>query len=422
MSNRIPRTASAALLAASLAAPFSAAQPSLEQVGQWGGSVQCVRMLGGLLYAGIGGRLVVLDVTDPTGPVRLAQTEQLPYVIGDFEFQGDYAYVPCGTHGLQVVDISQNTRPIWIGGTAVEGDLRDLAIEGQYIYVADYDTCLKVFDVSDYSSPQLVGGYNLPTHGISISVANNCAYVVSLATGAPGDPPNSIQIFDVSDPLNALWSGMYCSGPPLWDIEVQGGYAYAIYIDELLVLDLSVPWLPQEVSRCPTAGHIRDVHIQADRAYVSEVNLEIVDISNPYQPVWLGMFDNFVGWVDETFVSGDRAYVADWYRSLQIVDVSDPVAPEYVGEYDELNHAQMVSLCGRTVFVGGYTPGVQVLDSSEATAPTRIARCGVGRVFAAQRVGDYLYLGTGVDHLFSSFEGLQVLDVCDLQLPLSVAT
>ncbi|CCI16601.1 hypothetical protein MICAF_2090001 [Microcystis aeruginosa PCC 9807] len=69
---------------------------------------------------------------------------------------GNYAYVADGGAGLQIIDISNPTIPIFKGNYDTSGGAEDVQVMGKYAYVADSSGGLKIIDVSEFTSPQTV--------------------------------------------------------------------------------------------------------------------------------------------------------------------------------------------------------------------------------------------------------------------------
>jgi len=59
---------------------------------------------------------------------------------------------------------------------------------------------------------------------------------------------------------------------------------------------------------------------------MADEGLSIVDMSDPTAPVEVGYLE-FRGYVNDIFVSGGLAYIANGRSGLRIVDVSEPTTP-----------------------------------------------------------------------------------------------
>ena len=76
-------------------------------------------------------------------------------------------------------------------------------------------------------------------------------------------------------------------GGILWDIVVQGNYAYIVKLvsgpDYLLAIDISAPTTPFSVDSISIEGSLRSLYVQGNYAYIANNqfgSLEIVDISH----------------------------------------------------------------------------------------------------------------------------------------------
>lgn len=77
-------------------------------------------------------------------------------------------------------------------------------------------------------------------------------------------------------------------------VAVAGGLAYVAEdrgfrsLGRLLVIDVSNPGAPIELSAIETPGEANDVAVVSGLAYVSDGSLRIIDVSNPAAPVEVG--------------------------------------------------------------------------------------------------------------------------------------
>ena len=118
---------------------------------------------GGRRYAGDGRLgLRITDVTDPSNQKTLGE---LPgswvdshYFDNPVYLKGDLLFTCSGVPGgfFHVVDVSDATKPRWLGSCEMAGIPCGVEVRGSLAYVADYYGSLQVVDVSDPTAPCLV--------------------------------------------------------------------------------------------------------------------------------------------------------------------------------------------------------------------------------------------------------------------------
>jgi len=154
--------------------------------------------------------LQVINVSNPTNCVRVGGTSgDAPGVA----VSGNYAYVADREAGLQVIDVSNPTNCVHVGGcktrrvtwrlTDVDfrGHARAVAVSGNYAYVASEDAGLQVIDVSNPTNCVRVGGYITRGWAVGVAVSGNYAYVADFDEG--------LQVIDVRNPAKAVRVGGY---------------------------------------------------------------------------------------------------------------------------------------------------------------------------------------------------------------------
>jgi hypothetical protein len=163
----------------------------------------------------------------------------------------------------------------------------------------------------------------------------------------------------------------------------------------VLVVDVSLPnplpanWSPPRVASFDTAGWVQDVDVVGDLAYLADHNggLSILDVSGPNQntgqPIeqvgGVGFIDGAFGAAIDVEVVGQLAYVATT-TGLQIVDVSDPTEPVVIGTFatdPTTGPGQDVEvvqdLQGNTLaYLAAWLDGVYILDVDDPTFPIAI--------------------------------------------------
>ncbi len=86
-----------------------------ELIGQVGGTSYASAWQGNYAYLGVGPKLVILDVSDPSTPFITGQTGIFPDIVQGISVVGNVAYVADYTGGLRIIDITNPDTPAEIG-------------------------------------------------------------------------------------------------------------------------------------------------------------------------------------------------------------------------------------------------------------------------------------------------------------------
>lgn len=170
------------------------------------------------------GRFTVIDILDPTIPIKVGSIQDDTYTQGahDIVVEGKYAYL--STHlatSLTVIDISDPTNPTVVGGAAFIQQMASILKKGRYVFTGNNESIFS-FDVSDPTTPVLVDSITGIAHG-------GCYwmdwYGDNYIIGAGSD---GVTIFDVSDPTNiVIGDGAIPTGATaVRNVFVDGKYVY----------------------------------------------------------------------------------------------------------------------------------------------------------------------------------------------------
>lgn len=116
----------------------------LEVVGQIGGASRDVAIEGHYAYFGVGPRLWVMDVSDPTRPVTVGYSDVLPAIIMAVDVSGLTAYVSTNLGDLWTLDISDPAEPRPLGQLVTPGWAVAVDVVGAMAFVADWEDGLQV--------------------------------------------------------------------------------------------------------------------------------------------------------------------------------------------------------------------------------------------------------------------------------------
>lgn len=391
--------------------PKSQQAQNVELVGQIGGAIGGVAVLGNYAYVGQGPRLVILNVSDPTGPTVLGQTNVLPGVVIDVAVAGNYAYVADYDGGLRIISAADPSHPTEVGFYNTPGLAYGVAVVGNYAYVATVNfSGLLIIDVSNPAAPSEVAFYGTPDWSMDVVVAGSYAYIAAFGAG--------LRIINVSDPAHPTEVGYYVTPGSVYGVAVAGNYAYVAAWDKgLRIINISDPAHSTEVGSYSTLWYANDVAVAGNYAYVADSGgrLRIIDVSNPATPSEIGFYDTPGGDTrGGVAVAGNYVYVADLYMGLRIISVANPVAPTEVGYYYTLGMAYGVAVAGNYAYVTDAQGGLHVINVANPSTPI-----GVGfydTPMSAQGVavaGNYAYVA-------SYGGGLHIINISDPTHPAEV--
>ncbi len=377
----------------------------LELVGQLGGTSNAVAVIGHYAYVGIGSRLVILDIADPSHPTLAGETASLPGIVRGVVVEGNYAYLAAGTAGLRVINVMDPAAPFEVGAYNTTDYAWAVAVVGDYAYVGAVSAGLRIIDVTAPDAPVEVG--NSPGYALDVVVAGAYAYV---AAGSDG-----LQIINVVDPAHPIAVGAYDTMVSR-AVDVSGIYAYVA--DEymgLLIINVANPTTPYEVGIKP--GQIYQVTVLGTYVYVSYglSGFGVVDVSNPAMPIAVGYHDT-PGEVDEISAVGNCAYLADNYGGLRVVSMTDPTAPIEVGAYMKMGNAYNITVAGNFAYIADYYAGLRVINVLDPATPTEVGTSHTP--WGAQGVA----VSEGYAYIVAGDSGLHVINVIDPAEPIEVGT
>ncbi len=239
-----------------------------------------------LVFCGSGGGVYLLDISDPSNPVKLSDIRTRGVVEKLFyESSNERLYIAAGKNGLEIWNVASSGNPKKLGTYDTPGEAYGVDVFGNYAYVADHDSGFRVIDISTPESPEEVGFCGTPSYAQDVTISDSYAYVADLYYG-------------------------------------------------LRVIDISTPEDPEEVGFFDTPGVAENVVISDSFAYVADFfeGLRIINISTPSNPFEVGAYDTLEVW--DVTISGNYAFAASPGSGLRVIDISSPEDPSEVGFFD----------------------------------------------------------------------------------------
>lgn len=448
--------------------PISTPVPlSVNLAGQIGGEVYAVTVQNNLAYIGVGPRLTILDVSDPSHPHVIGQTSVLAGVIQNITISGQYAYVAAGNGGLRIIDVSNPAIPIEVGSfeySAPQHLINDVSVAGNYVYiVSDINGILSVLDITNPAVPREIANLWI-AFGSGVSVVGNHAYVTEgqrlriINVADPTHPTElsvtamsgctaisrpvvvgnlvyltsgkgGLRIFNVNDPTHPNEIGSLAPPSELANgVAVRGNYAYvANDRGGLRVVDISNPAVPREISYYDTLGEAMNVVLVGNYAYVADGSggLRIINISDPAHPNEIGAQSVLVaGFANRLAISGNLAYISSGFGGLRIVDISNPNVPTEISHLTLQGEATHLALAPGRAYVSWHTcnvfaytcvGGLEIIDVSDPVHPSLTGSFAIpdGPAWGLAVAGNYVYVADGR-------AGLHTIDISDPAHPREV--
>ncbi|NNF33577.1 MAG: hypothetical protein HKN68_05690, partial [Saprospiraceae bacterium] len=310
------------------------------------------------LYVGMYDQLLIYDVSDPSGPT-LAHSEDFFYV-PEILIIGDEAYIG-QSDTMRLLDISDDRNPVELnfitdnysftnlvyndgllytsgaGGRvqvyqrngndfqllrskSFEGYIEDMIIKDDILLCASLHYGLEIIDVSDVNNMSLM--HTISTFSFTTDVKPHNGYIYA----AQGRSGLGIYQKQNNGTIEQIYTHAYENTRAL---EIRDDVLFlAGFGDGFIVLNISNPVQPMEISRTDIGGTAYELDVKDDILYLAngKEGFSIFNISNLSNPVWLSTLPMEHIAVNVRYHDG-FVYVSDYRDGLKIVDVSDPTRP-----------------------------------------------------------------------------------------------
>ncbi|MEK6537869.1 MAG: hypothetical protein AABZ46_01890, partial [Nitrospirota bacterium] len=192
-----------------------------------------------------------------------------------------------------------------------------VVVEGNHAFLADGENGVEIVDVSDSSRPRLIARYK--TREIPKAIAFSKGNIF-IAEGNGG-----LEIADVSN-IDTPEKVKEFSADFISDISIKESIAYVADNDSLLILDVSDPGLIKKISRKKVGYKIKDIFMSNDNMYIaSDGKIAMFDITKPDKPALSAEYDIVHG-TSNIFIGEDGyIYMAAGSDGLRVLVVDDVI-------------------------------------------------------------------------------------------------
>jgi hypothetical protein len=324
--------------------------------------------------------------------------------VRDVAVANGYAFAACGGEGLRIISDYTTDSPAviaWLSSV----DAEKITVSGPYAYVADCGTAVRVVRIADPLNPVVVASVPVFDNVNSLRVIGSHLFVCCHLGG--------LYLVEITDPEHpqVTWQGPgpnYCTA---FDVDVQGNLLYAVYREQVHVLDITDFSNPQHVDSFNVWGE--GIRVSGNYAYLASgdagfriydlaareivgrvdtltyaYNLELrepyvylhygpydcplaaIDVSNPASPQVLSIYkppEDIRGIV----VDNTHAYVADGMYGIRTVDISDPAALHEILRYNPIGNFQSIVVDGTTAYAKSDAQ-IQIFSMVNPAHPSQI--------------------------------------------------
>ena len=353
------------------------------------GSAVAVRVIGDVAYVTAGLNLKLINISNIGDLVQLGEV-----IIGDLSTKiiiaDKVAYV-AARFCLQLVNVSNANSPTLLGSWIIGSTTIGLEVVEEIAYVTSLNG-LQLINTSNVNNLTLLGHVSI--QAVSITIMEKTAFV---GTGA------GIQLIDISDSRNLVFLG---------SADITSPAIRVINIREVLYVTTSVGLYIFNASlmknmpprRYITEHPVRDISIIDTTIFIltSDVWLQIIELSNLYNPVFLGNYGVGLLNGNSLAVMDNLAVIADLNLGLHIINISNLDKPAMLASYSTLGLAENIVVVGKLIFLAE-TTGLQIIDINNATMPTLIGNYPKENIKGIRVVGSTVYMA-------AASLGLQIID------------
>lgn len=268
--------------------------------------------------------------------------------------QGDYAYLLGEGNQLEIIDISDPANPTPAGVYYCPEYIHNVFVSSHYAYLAA--GFLYIVDIFDPANPIEIGRYE-ESSAVDVFVKDDLAYLTQRNPG--------LVILDISDLSNPIFLGN-CSLPAgAFLVFVSGDFAYLIdsywNTGHLQIVDVSDPTNPIRTGvYAEDWGNISDIFVVDNYAYTAVYDMVIIDISDTENPSIIGIY---IGQTWKLFIESDYAYIAGGHEdSLKVVDISDPANPVLAASYDTPGTPSDIFVANGYIYLADGGSGLLILE------------------------------------------------------------
>lgn len=241
---------------------------------------------------------------------KLSRTVLLTTELLDVYIHNDFAFIPGGLGGLNIVNISDPVNTVVVGAymsqNCVWGRLYSWSVFENFAYGAGRECGIEIIDISDISNPKYANTIGNSIHRYEhTEVQGNYLYAARHQAG--------IEIFSLANPQIPVSIGAINTSNA-WAVLPFGNYLFvADGGDGIKIIDISNPSSLDIIAYLPTSGSAKDLSLSANYLFVAvgANGVDMIDVSNPENPIFISNY-NTSGYASRVSANDSLVAVSDW--------------------------------------------------------------------------------------------------------------
>ncbi|MBN1316658.1 MAG: hypothetical protein JXA42_14365 [Anaerolineales bacterium] len=379
-----------------------------------GGIVQGLDIYEDTLFAACGEfGLAIINITNPWSPKVLSHLDT-DGDARDVKADENLAYVADGPSGLVLISLADKRDPELRGAIYTPGEAQAIGLFGTFIYVAADDGGLQIVDGIRPAAPVLIGALSLPEgqHAVDIAMVNKRAYL-AIQGQAPGNGDSGLAIADVTFRDQPIILSRV-SGPGM-GVAVQGVTVMTVGGNQLMTVDARASSGPVMIGKYQSPNGAGGMDWHGNNLYMTSGSegpeLLILDMSNPARPSEISRIGSGAGG-GQVVAYDDRVFLAAGRLGLNIIDLTQPEMLK-ISIYDPMDTLTRLAVAQQesgTIYGAGET-GWSITNVQNPSLPQPLSRVQTDAPISSLAiVGNKLYAT-------STTRGLLAYDISDLTQP-----
>ena len=208
------------------------------------------------------------DIKNPEEPKLMATYNSA--VNRDLGFYENYAYVADAGNGIKIFDISQNTNSA--PAATISGNYNTLCVDGNFLFTADTSGMVKIFNIKNPETPVQIAARSFTGIDINYIKVSGKRLYLGCGRGGTADPSpmDQLIIVDIANMTTFIANATYVyGGYKIFGLDISENYLYVtLYPNSIVIFDISDPLNVVKLETLGLSGIIRSAHYRDDILYV----------------------------------------------------------------------------------------------------------------------------------------------------------